>query len=149
MSPSGSALSWWNSALEVLHWQWLWVDNGCHHNRLRIEEKVEWMVCHSDRNYHHKRLQLAITNHWVMIGRLAKTETSSFFFFDFYITWKLLMRGFQNGIILQIGLSRSGDFWILVLQRNLLFKTRLRVNLHIWNGRKNNIFEEFFAIFWE
>ena len=48
-----SGYCWWNSVLEVLHWQELSEGFGSNYNRLRIGEKVEWMVCHSDCKYLH------------------------------------------------------------------------------------------------
>ena len=38
----------WNSTLEAVHWQGPSVGYGSTNNRLRIRERVEWMVCHSD-----------------------------------------------------------------------------------------------------
>ena len=46
----------------------------------------------------------------------ANIETLSKIF-DFYIIWKALMRGFQNGLIFKIWPSSSGDILILVLQK--------------------------------
>ena len=39
------------SVLEVVHWQGLSKGYESNYNRLRIGERVEWIVCHSDRQY--------------------------------------------------------------------------------------------------
>ena len=50
----------WNSALEAMHWQGLSMGYVSANHRLRIREKVEWMVYHSD---HVSSSETSICNH--------------------------------------------------------------------------------------
>ena len=49
------------------------------------------------------------------IGRSVKIETVSKLF-DWYIIWKPLIKGFQNGLVISIWRSGSGDIWNLIFQ---------------------------------
>ena len=59
-------LCWWNSVLEGVYSQGLSVGYGSNDNKLRIGERVEWVICPSDRQYLHERLLPAIINFLVL-----------------------------------------------------------------------------------
>ena len=53
---------WWNSVLEVIHWQKLSLRYGNNDDRLRIEKRLDWVFFHSGCKYVYQRLLHAINN---------------------------------------------------------------------------------------